>query len=125
LLRRAGYDRPVAGRYWVKRLDEIRRVADDDPRAPGWHPLQHDEVASGQEELYVVVTGEATFDLDEEPASAPAVTVVAVPDPTVRRRAVAAAAGTVVLAVGGKPLENFVSSWRPQWFEHVPRASGA
>jgi hypothetical protein len=85
----------------------------------------HDEVASGQEELYVVVTGEATFDLDEEPASAPAVTVVAVPDPTVRRRAVAAAAGTVVLAVGGKPLENFVSSWRPQWFEHVPRASGA
>jgi tetratricopeptide (TPR) repeat protein len=65
---------------------------------------EHDELgpgADGQEELYAVVQGGATFTLDGEEVEAPHGTVVFVPPGTVRK-AVATSDETIVLAVGGR-----------------------
>jgi tetratricopeptide (TPR) repeat protein len=64
------------------------------------------EEDSGNEELYVVVRGRATFTVGEETADAPAGTLVFVP-PEVYRTAVAAEDGTIVFAVGGTVGEAF------------------
>src|SRR3954467_4695436 len=48
----------------------------------------------GHEEVYLVLRGRATFTLDGTELDAPAGTFVAVIDPAVHRRAVAAEAGT-------------------------------
>jgi hypothetical protein len=82
---------------------------------------EHDETKSGQEELYLVVAGEATFRLDGETFDAPAVSVVAVPDPAVVRGAKAKTVGTAVVALGGEPRDAFPSSWQPKWFEGAPQ----
>jgi hypothetical protein len=82
---------------------------------------EHDESGSGQEELYVVARGAAEFSLDGESVSAPAVFVVAVRDPSVRRGAVALEAGTTLLAFGGVPAADFRSTWLATHFEGVPR----
>src|SRR5207237_148710 len=50
---------------------------------------EHTEAAYGHEELYIVVSGRATFTLDGEEVDAPAGTLVHLPDPSVRRGAVA------------------------------------
>lgn len=64
---------------------------------------EHDETYShSSEELYVVVSGYATFDLDGEMQDAPAGTFAAVPA-GVKRTAVARDAGTTVLAISGGP----------------------
>lgn len=68
---------------------------------------EHDEVPSRHEEVYVVTAGRATFTVEAEEIDAPAGTVIHVPDPAVRRGAVAREAGTIVLAVGGPPDEVF------------------
>jgi tetratricopeptide (TPR) repeat protein len=62
---------------------------------------EHEERALGHEEVYVVLSGRATFTLDGEALDAPAGTVVFIRDPTVVRHARAAEPGTQVLAVGG------------------------
>lgn len=131
--------------YAVRRLEDIPRIPLDEPGDPEWYPLQHyfrltafganvyvaseagdllaphDEKPSGQEELYLVIAGEAAFTLDGETVDAPAVTVVAVPDPAVVRGATAKRAGTVVVALGGDARDEFRSSWQPKWFEGVPQ----
>jgi mannose-6-phosphate isomerase-like protein (cupin superfamily) len=61
---------------------------------------------SGNEELYAVVHGRATFTVGEEKAEAAAGTLVFVP-PEVFRTAVAEEDGTVVFAVGGTVGEAF------------------
>ena len=71
---------------------------------------EHTESTYGHEEMYVVVRGRATFTLDGEEIDAPAGTIVHLPDPSVRRMAVAAEPGTAVLAVGAKPGEPFEPS---------------
>jgi hypothetical protein len=133
--------------YWVKRLDELPLVPTDDPDDFDWYPVQHhlglrafgvngfggdagtvlvaehDERESGQEELYVVVTGAARFTLAGDEVDAPAVSFVAVPDTSVRRAAVAAADGTLVLAVGAPSESGFATTWNPSNFEQVPRAT--
>jgi len=58
------------------------------------------EEDSGNEELYVVVRGRATFTVGEEIADAPAGSLVFVP-PEVYRTAAAEEDGTIVFAVGG------------------------
>lgn len=65
----------------------------------------HDE-DSGNEELYVVVSGRATFTVGEEEADAAAGTFVFVPAEDFRT-AVAAEDGTIVLVVGGTVGEPF------------------
>jgi tetratricopeptide (TPR) repeat protein len=64
---------------------------------------EHAETGNGHEEAYVVVSGRATFTVGGEEIDAPAGTVVFLPDPDVRRGALAAEAGTTVLALGAKP----------------------
>src|SRR3954451_14981480 len=65
----------------------------------------HDEQGDGSghhEELYVVMTGHATFTLDGETVDAPAGTFVFA-RPEQRRAAIAVAEETTVLVIGGKP----------------------
>jgi tetratricopeptide (TPR) repeat protein len=64
------------------------------------------EEDSGNEELYVVVRGRATFTVGEETADAPAGSLVFVP-PEVYRTAEAEEDGTIVFAVGGTVGEAF------------------
>jgi hypothetical protein len=136
----------VAQPYAVRRLEDVPRIEHDDPVDPDWYPLQHyfrltafganvyvaredgsdfipahDEAGSNQEELYLVIAGEARFTLDGEEFDAPASTVVAVPDPAVVRKATAKTAGTTVVAVGGEAQDEFRSSWQPKWFESAPQ----
>jgi tetratricopeptide (TPR) repeat protein len=63
----------------------------------------------GHEELYVVVSGRATFTLDGEELDAPAGTLVHC-KPGTLRSAVAAEPGTTVMGVGAKPGEVFEPS---------------
>jgi mannose-6-phosphate isomerase-like protein (cupin superfamily) len=73
---------------------------------------EHTEGTYGHEEMYVVVRGRATFTLDGDEIDAPAGTIVHLPNPGVRRTAVAQEPNTLVLAVGGKPGEAFQpSAW--------------
>jgi quercetin dioxygenase-like cupin family protein len=133
-------------RYWVKRLDELPLVPTDDPDDYDWYPIQHhfglsafgvnafggdagtsfvhehDETASNQEELYVVLRGTARFTLDGDELEAGALSVVAIRDPAVRRAAVAVEDGTLLLAFGAPVGSGFHTTWRPEHFEQVPRA---
>jgi tetratricopeptide (TPR) repeat protein len=111
--------------FAVARLDEIDEI--DDGRCP-FRPVRHHfgimtfgvnamtahsdgdrlineheeaEPESG-EELYFVVSGHATFELDGETQDAPAGTLVHVP-PGIKRTAFAQSAGTTVLAIGAGP----------------------
>ena len=59
--------------------------------------------ASGQEELYLVLSGKATFNVDGEPIYATAGTMVFVRDPAAQRSAIAKEDGTTILAIGGTP----------------------
>jgi uncharacterized cupin superfamily protein len=135
--------------YWVKRVDEVPLVSEDEPGDPLWYPLQHhfgftafgvnvytqleaegaligdhDEEESEQEELYLVTAGSARFTIDGHETVVPAGSVVAITDPSVRRTAVAAEARTSILVVGGRRAEAFESSWQPEHFESVPTAPG-
>jgi hypothetical protein len=78
----------------------------------------HTESEDGlsHEEVYVVLRGRATFTLDGRDVDAPAGTFVAVIDPGVHRRAVAAEGGTAVLALGSLPA--FVPS-DSEWIERA------
>jgi hypothetical protein len=75
----------------------------------------HDEMsvnAGRHEELYVVMTGRARFTIDGADHEALAGTLVFVPDPALRRSAVALEDGTSALAVGGRVGEPYeVSPW--------------
>ena len=80
----------------------------------------HTESSLGHEEIYLVLSGRASFTLDEQAVDAPAGTVLFVRDPAVRRHAVAAEPGTTVLAVGGRPGEAFApSAW--EWYFEAER----
>lgn len=72
---------------------------------------EHTEEQLGHEELYVVVTGRATFVLDGEEKDVPAGSIVFLRDPKVKRYARAEEPGTIVLAIGGKPGLHEVSAW--------------
>jgi tetratricopeptide (TPR) repeat protein len=83
----------------------------------------HDETSSGaghHEELYVVVSGRATFTVDGRELDAPAGTLVFLDDPAEKRGARAVEDGTTVLAIGGERGEAFrVSPWE-YYFAAVP-----
>lgn len=73
---------------------------------------EHDESGSGQEELYVVLDGKVTFEVDGESVDAPAGTFVYV-SPEARRKATGA--GTI-LAIGAKPGEAYQGiDWGEAW----------
>src|SRR5213596_3224515 len=64
---------------------------------------EHDEAGSGQEELYIVLDGNAVFEIDGDTIDAPAGTFVFVRPESVRK---ATGDGTV-LAIGGTPSEAY------------------
>ena len=66
---------------------------------------EHDETVlgeAGQEELYIVLGGAATFVIEGDSVEAPAGSLVHV-QPTARRKATAHEEGTTILVVGGTP----------------------
>ena len=117
--------------YKIARLEEIEEM--NDGRQP-WRPVrmhmgirafgvnswtaakegdriinEHTEEDGEDEELYVVMYGHATFELDGERKDAPAGTLVFVP-PGVKRAAYAETDGTTLLAIGaprGRAYEVF------------------
>jgi len=121
-----------ASRWKVARLDEIEQRGRDVPvrehfgiRAFGVNAFtpgengalvsEHDEAGSGQEELYVVLDGTATFEVDGETIDAPAGTFVFV-SPEARRKATGD--GTV-LVVGATPDEAYQAiDWGEAWDFH-------
>jgi tetratricopeptide (TPR) repeat protein len=82
---------------------------------------EHDEARLGHEELYVVLTGRATFVLDGDEVDVPAGSAVYLRDPKVKRYARAEEVGTTVLALGGKPGRHEVSAWE-YFFAAYPKA---
>jgi hypothetical protein len=131
--RLTGGDRMSENSKWqVARLDDIERRGRDIPVREhlGIHAFgvnaytpgedgtlinEHDEVGSGQEELYIVLDGTATFEIDGETVEASAGTFVYVP-PDVRRKATGD--GTV-LALGAKPGEAYQAlDWGEAWPFH-------
>ncbi|MGH3036645.1 MAG: TPR end-of-group domain-containing protein [Gaiellaceae bacterium] len=122
--------------YEVASLDEIEEITDG--RQP-WRPIrhhfgiesfgvnawtaagagdrvinEHDETDDGNEELYLVIRGRATFELDGERLEAPTGTLVYV-KPEVKRTAFADEAGTTILAVGGVPGKAYESQGWEIW----------
>ena len=129
-------------RWTVKEIAAIPAVSDG---GPVWYPLQHalgidtfganlfvasradqmlvelhDEQGSGQQELYVILEGEALFHLDGEEARLRRGTALAVTDPSVRRSARAVTEGTTLLVVGAGTTP-FASTWNPGHFSDIPR----
>ena len=72
---------------------------------------EHTEERLRHEELYVVISGRARFELDGESVDASAGTLVFLSEPSVKRHAVAQEPGTTVLAIGGKPGLHETSAW--------------
>jgi hypothetical protein len=119
-------------KWQVARIDEIERRGRDIPvrehlgiRAFGINAYtpgedgtlisEHDEAGSGQEELYIVLDGQASFEVDGEMVDAPAGTLVFVP-PESRRKATGS--GTV-LALGATPGQAYQAlDWGEAWPFH-------
>jgi hypothetical protein len=76
---------------------------------------EHDEESSGQEELYVVLDGEATFTIDGEEVSARAGTLVFVSPEATRT----ATGDATIVAIGAKPGEAYRAlNWGSAWNQH-------
>jgi len=85
------------------------------PRDDGTIINDHDETGSGQEELYVVLDGTATFEVDGEEIDAPAGTLVFAPPRSQRK----ASGDATVLVVGAAPGEAYTSiDWGKAWPFH-------
>ena len=86
---------------------------------------EHTEKLYRHEEIYVVLSGRATFTLDDETLDAPAGTVVFIRDPAVKRHARAEEPDTSVLAVGGpRDAAYEPSPWERAFFAEKHRAVG-
>jgi hypothetical protein len=138
---------PAADGWEALHLDDVPVVRSDAPEDGDWKPLRHrlgiqafgvnawsadapgcqvierhdeapDGTTRGHEELYVVLTGHATFTVDGATFAAPAGTVVAVRDPALEREAVSTEPGTTILTVGATPGEAFSpSAWETRALE--------
>jgi quercetin dioxygenase-like cupin family protein len=127
-------------RYGVAKLDEIDEITDG--REP-WRPVrahfgirsfgvnawtgketgdriinEHDEEGE-DEELYVVQSGRARFELDGESVDAPTGTYVFV-EPGVKRTAYAEEAGTTLLAIGARAGKAYEPSGWELWGPIAP-----
>jgi tetratricopeptide (TPR) repeat protein len=122
--------------FEVTRLDDLERLPVDEEGLT-WRPIRralgisafgvnaytaeragdrvvepHTERRNRHEEIYVVLTGRATFTIGGDHVDLPAGALVHLPDPDVERGAVAAEPDTTVLAVGARPGAPFEpSAW--------------
>ena len=118
-LAEAGWWRPVRRTLGLTAVGANAYTADV-AGAPLIEP--HDELspgAGGHEELYVVLTGAATFTVADETIEAPAGTLLRV-GVGVPRSAVASAAATTVLVVGGRPQSAMPPSPFEYWYAAQP-----
>jgi mannose-6-phosphate isomerase-like protein (cupin superfamily) len=137
--------RPRESGYRLTRIDDLPRL----PQSEGadWRPVRrtlgltgfsanaytvasagdeviepHDELSpnSGHhEELYLVVSGRATFTVQDEEIDAPVGTMLAV-DVGTRREAIAAEPETTVLVIGGEPGTALPPSAFEYWYAAEP-----
>jgi hypothetical protein len=85
------------------------------PRENGEIINDHTEEGSGQEELYVVLDGHATFELDGEEVDAPAGTLVFARPASQRK----ASGDATILVIGGTPGEAHQAiDWGASWPFH-------
>jgi quercetin dioxygenase-like cupin family protein len=99
--------RPVRRRFDIQAFGVNAYTAEH----AGQRVVEEHRETDNHEELYVVVSGRATFTLDGNEHDAPVGTLVHCPPDTLRG-AVAAEPGTTVLGVGAKPGEVFrPSGW--------------
>jgi hypothetical protein len=112
-IERRGRDIPVREHFGIQAFGINAFTPGEDGRLIN----DHDESGSGQEELYIVLDGTATFEVDGEAFDAPPGTFVFVP-PESRRKATGA--GTV-LALGATPGEAYRAiNWGEAWpFHHA------
>lgn len=124
--------------YKTAHIDDLPFEIDDDYPTTEWKPvrrffgigsfgtnvararqaddvLTHDhtevgDAGTGHEELFLIVSGHATYRVDGEEIDAPAGTFLYVPHPATVRGAVAREAGTTMLVVGGQPGAVFTPS---------------
>ena len=75
---------------------------------------EHDETDDGNEELYLVQSGRARFELDGETFDAPAGTFVFA-EPAVKRTAFAEEPGTTLVAMGGVPGKAYEAGGWEIW----------
>jgi hypothetical protein len=110
-IERRGRDIPVREHLGIQAFGVNAYTPGEDGTLIG----EHDETASGQEELYIVLDGKATFEIDGETVDAPAGTFVSV-QPGSRRKATGD--GTV-LALGATPGEAYEAlDWGDAWAFH-------
>ena len=121
--------------FSVAHIADIPAMAESGPGEPEWKPvrrhfgiqafgtnayvaraggdpvieehLEADVDGAGHEELYLVLSGRATFTVDGQDADAAAGTLVFVRDPRATRGAVAHEPGTTVIAFGATPGAAF------------------
>ena len=126
----------------VAQLQDLPRIPAGGPEDAAWTPIrhalgigafgvnawhgehagdlvieEHDEIpdsagdCAGHEELYLVLSGHAQFVAGDDVVDAPADTLIALP-PNVRRKAIALADETTILAIGAPRGEAFrPSAW--------------
>ena len=98
---------------WTARVAGERIISEHEEALPG-----------GDEELYLVTRGSATFELDGEQVRAPAGTLVHA-QPGVRRTAVADEPDTTILVVGAPPGEAYeLDGWELWQPANVPYEAG-
>ena len=110
-IERRGRDSPVREHLGIQAFGINAYTPGEDGTLIG----EHDEAGSGQEELYIVLDGKATFEIDGEAVDAPPGTLVFV-RPESRRKATGE--GTV-LAVGATPGQAYQGiDWGEAWPLH-------
>jgi quercetin dioxygenase-like cupin family protein len=111
-IERRGRDIPVREHFGIRAFGVNAFTTGENGMLVG----EHDESGSGQEELYVVLEGNATFEIDGETVDAPAGTFVFV-GPESRRKATGD--GTV-LVLGATPGEAYQAiDWGQAWPYHI------
>ena len=109
--------RPIRRRFDIRAFGVNAYTAEQ----AGQRVVEEHREADGHEELYVVVSGRATFTLEGEEHDAPAGTLVHCPPGTLRS-AFAAEPRTTVIGIGAKPGEVFRPSgweWSFAAFAHL------
>ena len=124
--------------YKIAHIDDLPFEIDDDYPTTEWKPVRRffgigsfginvaratkagdtlthdhnevDDAGTGHEELFLIVSGHATYRVEGEEIDAPAGTFLYVPDPATVRGVVARDAGTVMLVVGAEPGAVFTPS---------------
>jgi quercetin dioxygenase-like cupin family protein len=76
---------------------------------------KHNHAGSAEQELYLVLSGRATFTIGAEDIEAPAGMFVSIVDPEVERVAFAQEPNTVVLSIGAEHGKAYEGGWDTEY----------